>query len=87
MLPFADGPVAVATERTWEHPTALLGDLHEGRFRILETLPLAAGRQVRIPFAPDRATLVALVCEDGERGRWQAALDLLAERPEQFPGY
>ena len=87
LLPFSLGRVTLsAPSRSWERPVVLLGDLDGGRFRMLETLPAPAGRQVSIEVDADRATLIALVCEE-ERGRALARyVDLLVSTPNRSRG-
>jgi hypothetical protein len=88
VLPFSTGELRLGTPaRPWTEPVALLGDLSDGRCRVLETLPGAGGSQFILPLDADRATLVALVCEVREQERWQAALDTFIGHPEQVPGY
>jgi hypothetical protein len=88
ILPFCADPVTLtASARPWQQPLVLLGDVHDGRFRVLEELQETAGTQVVLSFAADRSTLVAVVCEAGERDRWVSVLDTLIDHPEQTPGY
>jgi hypothetical protein len=70
---------------------ALLGDIHGGRFRVLETRPQEAAppggpRTFRIDLDLDRATLVALICEEVEVSRWRDHLGRLASEPWKLPG-
>ena len=88
LLPFSTGRVTLSTPaRSWQQPLVRLGDLQDGRFRVLETLPASAGKQVTLEVDADRATLVALICEVAEQERWLAHLDTLIGHPEQIPGY
>lgn len=88
VLPFSEGLLELATPgRPWRDPAVLLGDLEGGRFRVLEALAPPPGERLSLGFDADRWTLVALVCENAERDRWQRALDTLANRPEETPGY
>lgn len=87
VLPFSSDPVTLTAALAWRKPAVLLGDLYEGRFRVLESLPMPAGRGLQVPFDADRATLVALVCESAEQERWQSVLNTLVDHPETFAGY
>jgi hypothetical protein len=88
LLPFSQGQTALMTPaRAWQQPVVLLGDLDGGRFRVLETLPATPGNRIAVAFDPDRATLVALICETPDQERWKAHLDRLIDHPEQLPGF
>ncbi|MBI4606167.1 MAG: hypothetical protein HY721_29730 [Planctomycetes bacterium] len=94
-LPFSEGKVAVSSMRAWRRPAVLLGDLHQGAFRVLERVEGAARArgegaertmELELDLDADRATLIALLCEEEESARWSERLGLLAASPESAPG-
>jgi hypothetical protein len=87
VLPFAPGIVELRAAKAWKRPVVLYGDLHGGRFRTLETITAPAGVGITLELDPDRATLMALVCERRQVRRWQELLSTLAVAPQEFAGY
>jgi hypothetical protein len=88
LLPFSEGRVTLnSSQRAWRRPVLLLGDLSDGRFRVLETLSAPPGKAVSLDFDADRATLFAVVCESDAASKWQDFVSTLASTPEEFPGY
>lgn len=63
-MPLEPGRVRLATERTWQHPRAVLGEVSGGRWRSLEVLPVSVrAGGVTLDFEALQALNLALVRE------------------------
>ncbi|NOY80758.1 MAG: hypothetical protein GXP31_07110 [Kiritimatiellaeota bacterium] len=89
ILPFSQGRVQIAAGRAGflRNRVLLLGDVRNGRYRVLEQLPGGRGGTVSVDLDADRATLIGLCCPAREREKWVRVLDQWIAAPEQFPGY
>ncbi len=82
--PFEPGRLELAS-RTGK-PVALVGDIHRGRWRTLERVPLTAERPA-IDIDGDRATCLILIADDAQVSRWTADIERSMLHPEQVAGY
>ncbi len=89
ILPFSEGRVQVAAGRAGflRNRVILLGDVHNGRFRVFEQLPAGRGGMVSVNFDADRATLLGLCCPTRERDKWVQVLNRWIATPEEYAGY
>lgn len=82
--PFEPGRLELAS-RTGK-PVALVGDIHRGRWRTLERVPLTAERPA-IDIDGDRATCLILIADDAQVSRWTADIEQSMLYPEKGAGY
>jgi len=86
LLPFTKGEVVLSRSQPWRRPVVLLGDIQDGQFRPLERLNPAPGTRVTLPIDDDRATLVGLICEQGQEARWIKTIGQWVSDPGSVPG-
>jgi len=89
LLPFSKGRVRFTVAAPGRHGKRrlLLGDVHGGRFRVLERLDAGRDGLVQVDVDPDRATLIGLCTARKEAEQWIRALNRLIAAPETLPGY